>query len=366
MAKNIYDLFNERKNGIDCLVEGLDPTEFADIEAFEDLDKAVEALETITMESTNEMVEFQAAMYLEDLVLENMMYDDFDEEKIQNVMEAAKEEKKEGLVQKIKNLWQKIKEWFAKLFKTIVNHFQSGETLVAKYRKEIPQAMHQSKAKINMRPFKDPDGAINAVNGIVAGIKLSGAQSKEQVLSTAGVSDKKGVQARVEELFYEGDKKVEKKLSEMKVEPVMKWAGNKKLIIDGLKKQQKETDAEFKSILSEIQQGDNKNKNEQAANFQFGISVVNSLINAEISCVKNISNVCTAIIRKAVSGKYDAKGPDKATAANTKDREDELKFNEKASKAGYGAKAANAMSRKKLNEEWEIIDEEENNDDVEW
>ena len=94
MAKNIYDLFNERKNGIDYLVEGLDPTEYADLEGYEDLDAAAEALNVISMESMNEMLEFQAANYLEDLVLENMMYDEFDEEKIQNLMEAAKEEKK--------------------------------------------------------------------------------------------------------------------------------------------------------------------------------------------------------------------------------------------------------------------------------
>lgn len=345
MAKNIYDLFNERKNGIDYLVEGLDPAEFADVEAFEDLDKAAEALETISMESTNEMVEFQAAMYLEDLVLENMMYDEFDEEKIQNVMEAAKEEKKEGLGQKIKNLWQKIKEWFARALRTITAHFQSGETLVAKYRKQIPQAMKQSKAKIKARPFGDPNAAINQVIAMVGRLKCVG-KSKEQILGLVGLSDKNGAKEKVENLVFTGEA-TEKPINGLKPEVVMNWAGNKKIYIDALKKTQKDLDGEFKEMLSAINKGDGKNKAEDASNFQFGINVANTMLSHLVVCIKKVSNICTAIIRKALSGKYDANKEEKPDVKVTADP-----------KKGKGLLTAS--------EGWEIIDEEENNDDVEW
>lgn len=345
MAKNIYDLFNERKNGIDYLVEGLDPAEFADVEAFEDLDKAAEALETISMKSTNEMVEFQAAMYLEDLVLENMMFDDFDEEKIQNVMEAAKEEKKEGLGQKIKNLWQKIKEWFARALRTITAHFQSGETLVAKYRKQIPQAMKQSKAKIKARPFGDPNAAINQVTAMVGRLKCVG-KSKDQILGLVGLSDKNGAKAKVENLVFTGEA-AEKPINGLKPEVVMNWAGNKKIYIDALKKTQKDLDGEFKEMLSAINKGDGKNKAEDASNFQFGINVANTMLSHLIVCIKQVSNICTAIIRKALSGKYDANKEEKPDVKVTADP-----------KKGKGLLAAS--------EGWEIIDEEENNDDFEW
>ena len=388
MAKNIYDLFNERKNGIDYLVEGLDPSEYADLEAYEDLDVAAEALETITTESTNELIEFQAAAYLEDLVLENMMYNDFDEEKIQATMEAAKEEKKEGLGQKIKNLWARIKEWFARVIRTITTHFQSGETLVAKYRKQIPTAMNQSKAKISYRPFNDPESVKKQIEAMVGRLKVVG-KSKEQILGLVGLSDKGGAKEKVENIAYSKKEKVEQPISSMKADVVIKWAGDKKVHIDGLKKMQKDLDGEFKQMLADINKGDGKNKAEDASNFQFGIGVANSLISHMIVCVKQICNVCTAIIRKAISGKHD---PDKkvdTTAANSQDRQDELKFNKKAYNKGYSAKDANAMSRKKMGvsygpeqasyepdvegleegfePDFEFIDEvEENSNDIEW
>lgn len=361
MARNIYDLFNERKNGVDYLVEGFAPN---DVEAFEDLDAAMEALDNISMESTNEMIEMQAACYLEDLVLESMMYDDFEEDKIKGIMEGAEKEKKEGFVQKIKNLWQKIKDWFAAAFKTIANHFQSGETLVAKYRKQIPAAMHQSTAKIKIRSFKDPDEAKKDMGYLVDRLKVTG-QSKEQILSAAGIADKKGITSRVEDWFYNSKEAKEQPIKGLKAETVMKWASGKKIFIDELKKQQKDTDGEFKAILSELQ-GGGDGAAEKAANFQFGINILNGAFNAEIKCIRDLSNACTAVIRKALSGKYDPNGPTMDEAPNSQDRKDELELNKKLVQKGFTAKQANAISRKKLDETtegWEILDEYE---DFEW
>ena len=47
MAKNIYDLFNERKYGVDYLVEGVNG-EIEEVEAYESLDEASLALLKIT------------------------------------------------------------------------------------------------------------------------------------------------------------------------------------------------------------------------------------------------------------------------------------------------------------------------------
>lgn len=359
MARNIYDLFNERRNGVDCLVEGFVPS---DVEAFEDLNEAMEALDNIAMESTNEMIEMQAACYLEDLVLESMMYDDFEEDKIKSIMEGAEKEKKEGFVQKIKNLWQKIKDWFAAAFKTIANHFQSGETLVAKYRKQIPAAMHQSTAKIKIKSFKDPDEATKDMEYLIDRLKITG-QSKEQILSAAGIADKKGITARVEDWFYNSKEAKEQPIKGLKPETVMKWASGKKIFIDGLKKQQKDTDGEFKSILSELQSGEGEKAAEKAANFQFGINIINGAFNAQIKCIRDLSNACTAIIRKALSGKYDPNGPTMDEAPDTADMKADKAFKEKAMKKGFSEKQAQQMSTRKLHEEWEILDEYE---DFEW
>jgi hypothetical protein len=364
MAKNIYDLFNERKNGVDYLVEGFEYNE--EVEAFEDLFEAAENLYDITAESTNEMIEFEAACYLEDLVLENMMYEDFDEEKLAGVMEAAKEEKKTGLGQKIKNLWQKIKEWFARAFKTIINFFQSGETLVAKYRKQIPQAMHQSKAKIKIRSFKKPEEAMSDVEALINRLKDKyNAGSKEQVLSAAGVKDSKGIKGRVEEFFYNSKEAKEQPINGLNPDVVMNWAGNKKVFVSALKVEQKNIDAEFKEILNSLKESDNEKDGERVKNFQFAMGLANSALSAQMGCIQNLAKACTAIVRKALAGKYDPKGADRATAADTADRKQEMEDNKKYA-AKVGQKMADKITSKKLHEEWEILDEEENNDDINW
>lgn len=352
MSKNIYDLFNERKNGIDYLVEGLDPAEYEELEAYEDLAEAAYALDEISMESTNEMIEFQAACYLEDLVLENMMFEEFDEEKIASVMEASKGEKSEGLGQKIKNLWQRIKEWFARAFKTIVNHFQSGETLVAKYRKEIPAAMRQSNAKIKSMPLdRDPGEAISQIKAMGNRVKVVG-KTKEQILGALGVSDKSGIKGRVEAIFYSGKEKTEKAIKDLKPDMVMKWASNKKVFIDGLKKYQKDLDGEFKEMLALINKGNDGDKASKAADFQFGINLVNAMLSHTIVCIRQISNACTAVIRKALSGKYDV---DKKEDTDSSDRKAEKAAAEKYGKK-VGAKMGADIARPKLGGETKKAD----------
>lgn len=96
---NIFDVFNNRKLGLNYLSEGYE-VEADEVEAFDDLDTAMESLEEIITESRNEVIELQSAMYLEDLVLENMMYDDFNEEEISSVMENTMKERASELAKK--------------------------------------------------------------------------------------------------------------------------------------------------------------------------------------------------------------------------------------------------------------------------
>lgn len=368
MSRNIYDLFNERKNGVDCLVEGCDFT-LDNIEEFEDLDACAEALNQITMEATNEMIELQAAWYLEDLVIENMMYENFDEEKIQSVMEGSAKEKTSSLSEKIQNLWKKIKEWFAGAFKAITVHFQSGETLVGKYKKEIPGAMQQSKAKVKMRGLNDHEEARKQVDALVSRLETTG-KSKEQILGLVGLSDKGGTREKVENIYYSSKEATEHAISGLDWQLVMKYAGNKKIMIDGLKKNQKDIDGKFKEILSKIKSGDGEGKAEEAANFQFGIGIANGLLSAEISVVSAICKACVAIIRKALAGKHDASKGRDTEAADTEDikkaKKNEKKFGKPALPGSVEKKEEPGTGLMvKTKESFEIIDEEED-DDFTW
>lgn len=315
MAKNIYDLFNERKNGIEYLVEGYD-VDVEDAEPFEDLDAAAEALENFNMESTNELLELQAASYLEDLVIENMIFDDFDEDKIEGVMEGKFKEKANGLKEKVMGWWQKIKAWFASAFKTVINFFQSGEKLVNKYRNALPGAISRSTVKIKMNKYKDLGAACGAVEGMIEKLKAVGQSDAEKkdgkaaILSVIGAEDKADVKKKVRDMFIEKEK-AEMQIKDVNAKQAIEYAGNKKVVLGALKNMQKRIDAEFKQILSNLK-GNKRHASDDAghdmgekmvANFHFAITVKNTMMSTMLGIIRKACGDYTAVIRKVLSGK---------------------------------------------------------------
>jgi len=309
MAKNIYDLFNERKYGVDYLVEGVDGA-IEDTEAFESLDEAALAILNIAQESSNEAIELQAAWYLEDLVIESMMYDDFEEERIMSVMEGSMKEKASKAAEYIKQKWQQIKQWFASTFKAIANHFASGEELIKKHKNEIPKAIANSGAKVKMpKILNDPNRANEECAKIVEALKasrISGDKGKEQVLKLVGVDDKKGVGNKVKGFFF--GSVVEKPIRDFynDASMLMQWAGGKKTILDNFKKQQKQVDDDFKEILGHLKEaakaeGAGDKEAEIVKNFNFALNLKNSVLSAQLHCNKQMCDMALKIIRKALN-----------------------------------------------------------------
>ena len=188
---NIFDVFNSRKEGLDYLSEGY---EVSDARAFKNLDVAMGVLDSIVNESTNEMIELQSAMYLEDLVLESIMYENFQEEEMTVAIEATIKERANSVLEFLKKQWKKLQEWFASLIKTIVNFFTSGEKLVEKYKNTIPQAMKQCKVKVKIHDYADPKTAINeAFQTFITLSDIStnpNAKTKDYVMSVVKCKDK--------------------------------------------------------------------------------------------------------------------------------------------------------------------------------
>lgn len=323
MAKNIYDLFNERKYGVDYLVEGVDGS-LEEVKAYESIEEAVEGLEMISQESTNEAIELQAAWYLEELVIESMMYDNFEEERIGSVMEGALKEKANKAAEYIKKKWQQIKEWFASTFKAISNHFMSGEKFVAKYKNEIPDALRNATAKIKMPEIVGIHTAAERCAVMISQLKsarISGEGGKEKVLNIVGVDDKKGVGEKIKGIFFPGEVK-ERNVSDFSRNPelLMEWAGDRKKIVDAFKKQQKAVDEDFKEILGNLKQkakdasAEGRDAaNEIVSNFNFGLGIKNTILSTELACIKQGSKMCLAIIKKAMGkqAEAEAENPDK-------------------------------------------------------
>lgn len=379
MAKNIYDLFNERKYGVDYLVEGVDGS-IEDVEAFESLDEASLEILNIAQESSNEAIELQAAWYLEDLVIESMMYDNFEEERILSVMEGSMKEKASKAAEYIKQKWQQIKQWFASTFKAIANHFTSGEELVKKYKNEIPKAIANSGAKVKMpKILNDPDRANAECVKIVEALKasrISGDKGKEQVLKLVGVDDKKGVGNKVKGFFF--GSVMEKPIRDFynDANMLMQWAGGKKTILDNFKKQQKQVDDDFKEILGHLKkaasaEGAGDKEAEIVKNFNFALNLKNSVLSAQLQCNKQMCNMALKIIRKALNtgeaaakdqklltGKGIDNANDKHKYDAVKAERDEIMKNMQAGKDDDVEESFNPYLPQF--EAFEIIDEDEN------
>lgn len=323
MAKNIYDLFNERKYGVDYLVEGYEYDEDS-VEAYESLEASIEAIEAITQESMNETIELQSAFYLENLVIENMMFNDFDEQKLQSVMEGSVRDKIQAAKDKVQHWWKKMKEWFVGTFKAIANHFKSGETLVKQNGKKIDEGMRRSNLKVKMNKYRNLDAAMDAVNKMIEDLKVDGItdakkeDAREEILSAVGADDRKDVAEVVKKLFIEEENE-EQNISSIPVEVAKNYAGNKSKIIDKLKKQQKSVDDAFRKTLQGFQEMERTTSgevNELAgrllANFNFALGIKNTILSTQMAIVKKACNDYTVVIRRALNAPANKRADKKA------------------------------------------------------
>ena len=368
MSRSIYDIFNDRKEGINVLYEGAE-YEDVEVEAYESLEVAIDELEKIVKESTNEFIEFQAAAYLEDLVLENMMYEKFDEEKLQTTIEATMGEIVDSLVTKVKQQWEKIKAWFAAVAKSIVNFFTSGEKLVSENAGKIPGAMKNCSAKVKIFDYKDPDAAMNKCTAYVDRLKVKGldvyTNSKQSMTKVVGgANDRSEIAGKIKALFGMEETK-EKQVNAIDAKLAMKYAGEKKAILDNLNKQKKQYDNDFKEIISELEkaQADAEGKEKTKATKQvealnFANSLKSAVINAEISCIKKGASDMAAVIRKALSAsegmgqRSEGKRRGKEADAQTKSFEKEAERQN-----GYEIESFKA-NLESMMEELEFIDED--------
>lgn len=361
MSRSIYDMFNDRKEGIDVLYEGAE-FEDVEVEAYESLEVAINELETIVKESTNEFIEFQAAAYLEDLVLENMMYEYFDEEKISSTMEATMGERLDGMVAKIKKQWEKIRNWFVATMKSIANYFVSGEKLVSTNSGKIPAAMKKCTAKVKMYDYEDPNKALDKCYVLVNKAKDRGAtSSKEGVLrAVGGAKDRADVARVVKEVFGIKDEPTEKQIADINPGLAMEYAGNKKAFIDAINKLKGQVDQDFKAVLAVIEKGEDKEAvGKQVEVFNFATSIKTAIINAEIACVKKASGDMLAVVRKAlastggVAGAAEQKRKEKASNAQAKSFEREAERQN-----GYEIESFKA-NLESMMEDLEFVDDEE-------
>ena len=298
---NIYDLFNNRKQVIN---EGFIGGEEYEYPVFESLDESIVALDELIKESVNDEIELRSAFYMEDLVLEAMMYENFNEEEMQEVIEESLKEKAGKLKDGIIKVWNKIKAWIESTAEAIRNHFLSGKKLIDKYgEKAIKNAINTCDVEVKIgwyEGYKAASAKAGALRAKLNNNNMMVSGDKQQILNAVGAKDIKGAAGLVVKCYMKAENKGTRKVKELDAGEVVEYVANATVALDNLRKDRKDMEKTTKEAISKL---DKKNENEAkiAENAKFMLNVRSSMISAEMKCIRKISADYRQIIIKALS-----------------------------------------------------------------
>ena len=327
---NIYDIFNERKSSVSMISEGFDYDYFDrdSIEDFDSIEEGIEVLTNLQKEMQNTNIRLCAESLVSDLLLEESMYEDFNEDNITEMIEESVKEKASNVGKKIQELWGKVKAWFAGLFNSIINHFKNGETLLKKYP-DLKDRLQSSTSKV--KTYKMVGAAAAIKNCSTLSNKLSfydvyeTKDFKSSVFSKLGVQDKKELKTTVMKFFVMGKlEKEELVIRSLNPAIVINYAVSKKDIIDGLKDQQKNLDDDFKNALNAAKKNKSDAEDKEAKKYMndvmsvlnFIFNVKSDIIKVEIAMVKKLSNICLSICRRVCGGASSSAADEEPEPAN--------------------------------------------------
>lgn len=313
---NIYDIFNERKSSVSMISEGFDYDYFDrdSIEDFDSIEEGIEVLTNLQKEMQNTNIRLCAESLVSDLLLEESMYEDFNEDNITEMIEESLKEKASNVGNKIQELWGKVKAWFAGLFNSITNHFKNGETLLKKYP-DLKDRLKSSTSKVKAYKMVAASAAIKNCSTLSNKLSFYDVYEtkdfKSSVFSKLGVQDKKELKTTVMKFFVMGKlEKEELVISSLNPAIVINYAVSKKDIIDGLKDQQKNLDDDFKNALNASKKNKSDAEDKEAKKYindvmsvlNFIFNVKSDIIKVEIAMVKKLSNMCLSICRHVCGG----------------------------------------------------------------
>lgn len=325
---NIYDIFNERRSSLSMLSEGINFDYYS--MDFDTVEEGLEELDNIQREMEDSTIRMCAESFVTDLLIESAMDEDFDENNIYQMITEAEEKEKENKTSKIKEMWGKIKAWFKKLFETIRNLFLNGEQLLKKYP-DLEKRLASDKGKVKTMGFIDPTTAISKSLGMcnsLNAITKSG-DFKKDAFSILKVESKKDLKKKIFKNFIQNDEKKETPIASLNFGIVIKYATEKKDLIDGIKKFESSIDADFKKALADIKnakkEAQNKEEKARAVDDQqflnFIVNLKTDICKNTISAIKKISGQCLSICRHACGMAAD-RAEKKANKSNDNDEKE--------------------------------------------
>ena len=309
---NIYDLFNDRKNEINAICEN-SQVELEENE-FDSIEEGLEYMDELLQESNNDMIEWQAACYMEDLVLEQMMYEDFNAEEMEFVIEGSMKERFADAGQRLQSFWEKIKTWFQNMIGKIQDHMSSGKALLLKYGEaNISKALGESELQVKFHALGDP---ANAVKQIVAALDKVGkvdvmqggrASFKTVALDSLGLGakDEKGLMAAIRKLIFKTDDKMNNTpVKYLNAKHIIQYAAGYGAVKDMMNKGYKYNEMNFKQAMknAKAEHAAKKEGNMEVQAMYYLINLRQRMISAFLGHYNAAANACRSIIIRVMGG----------------------------------------------------------------
>jgi hypothetical protein len=290
------------------------------IEPYDSIEEGIDVLNKLDKEFTQTMIELEASMYLDKLVLESMMYEDFNEEKLVVTMEETEEKQKRSIGEILQAQWEKIKAWFANIIQTISNFFVNGEKLVKENEDKIPQAIKNCNVKVKMNVYNPYSGCADKIKYMIDKLKNVARQkgmSKEKLTSIIGAKDKGEVAGLVKKIIVKEEGK-EMMVSDIDPKVAMEYVGSRKSILDLCNTLRKIEEDYYKWAKAEL-----KESGEDLTTFNFAISLKNAILTANLQLVKKACSDYLIVIRKALGGKSEDGDKENKKAFGKKGEDDD-------------------------------------------
>lgn len=290
-----------------------------------------EYINNVIEEATTNTIELIGESYINDLILENALYDCETSEELLVVEESVKDSLagfKTKAETKVKELWAKFTAWIKNLMQTIKNQFTSGEKLVSKYRAEIKSQYNARKDKIKIKSYiyqADPGNAAvkclktaihdRAIAMDMGSDKSSAVNYDKDTAKKAyaqSIGAKSGGKKDIKSLVaskIRNDEKKEIPLSSLNIDVVLQYADGIKDAVRALKDMNKAENDFFKEQISTIKnidvdkddkEGKKKIQSRLTATKQ-GSAIMSTVIKTYINEFKAAHRACTAIVRKLLN-----------------------------------------------------------------
>ena len=307
---NIYDLFNDRKNEIESICESQQVEEVEN--EFDSIEEGLEYMDELLQESNNDMIEWQAACYMEDLVLEQMMYEDFNANEMEFIIEGSLKERFSDLGEKLNGIWENIQKWFQNMMNKLQDHMSSGEALFQKYGEgNIQQALSKSDLSLKFPELGDPFAAINKMEvalqkvGSIDPTTAKGAYQNAFIdYAGLGAKDEKGLMTAIKKLIFPLENPSITKVNSLNAKVLVKYARYGK-VKDLFNKAYKFNEMTFKQAMAAAKGKREAEKTGDVGGqaYYYLLTLRQRMISAFLGAYNQAANACRSVIIKVMNGK---------------------------------------------------------------